>query len=102
MQAGDFNADTAVDVVVGALGSDTSGIDAGQVLGFLGPLRAGWANSPTFEVRGERQFDGLGAQIAAGDLDGDGAHELVLVAPSALRDGAEVGVAYVVNGCRGR
>jgi hypothetical protein len=78
---GDFNGDGFSDVAVGAPENGTGGGRSGRVYTFFGPLTgtipAANANSI---VTGSSQ-DELGMSVAGGDVNGDGAPDLIVGAP---------------------
>lgn len=83
----DVTGDGLVDLVVGAPGADAAGTDAGRVYVFRGgptlqgrDLSAG--GTADLVITGPEAFSRLGASLAAGDLDGDGAKEVACGAPN--------------------
>lgn len=84
--AGDFDADGFADLAIGAaLGDGPGNIrqDCGEVYIFYGRSRAAWSgiNSITQRdvvVYGADPFDNSGVSLAAGDVDGDGAVDLLI------------------------
>ncbi len=80
MKSVDYDADGTLDLVVGAWRADSPrSFDSGTVFAFLGPLSGSlddrdaavvWAPDATVE--------GLGRDVAAGDVDGDGTSDLLL------------------------
>ena len=79
--AGDFNGDGFDDVIVGASDNGSGGIRSGRAYTFFGPL-AGTiaAANANFIVTGAAG-DELGLSVAGGDLNGDGASDLIVGAP---------------------
>jgi len=78
--AGDVNADGYSDVLVGASGFDNGQADEGRALLYLGSA-LGLATSPSWSVEGEQVGAQLGAALAtAGDVNGDGACDVVVAA----------------------
>ena len=123
----DVDGDSMADLVVGAPSWAPDGqVAAGRVCIFLGPLNDGpalKASDADFTLRGEEPGDHFGSSMAFGDVDGDGAGELLIsafrggpprapgagsvyvVTPGAMRtayDGADVGeiASCVVSGNR--
>jgi hypothetical protein len=106
--AGDVDGDGLADLIVGAAGADTDGLDdSGRtyvVFGKtdtnavqLGDLAQGAGG---FTLDGEAEGDYSGKAVsAAGDVDGDGLADVVVAAPEADAAGLEdSGTAYVVFG----
>lgn len=87
-------------VLVGALGTDGHGADSGAVY-IVWTLDSGDQSLPEIGTRvvGERPGANAGAAVDdAGDIDGDGAHELIVGAPGHDRRGNEAGAVYVIGG----
>ncbi len=95
----DLNGDGLPDLVVGAPGNDTNGLDAGMVRAFYGstggsPLIWTWF--------GDDLIDGLGDSVAgAGDVDGDGFGDVVAGAPYYEVAGSYRGYARIFSGRTG-
>lgn len=53
-----------------------------------------------FLIEGERRDDDLGAEVAVGDIDGDGLGDLVVAAPEADANGTSSGRIYVYFGAQ--
>ncbi len=106
---GDLDADGTTDLAVSAPPTeDFDGGFRGHVFLFDGPLPPGELDdrdaSVTIRGYGELGADNggpllMGTQILAGDVSGDGIHDLVVTSPASWIDGVEgVGEAYVFEG----
>jgi hypothetical protein len=95
--AGDVDGDGAEDLLVGAFGDDTSGIDAGTAAVFYGrPAGDRYLSTADARLTGETTGDFAARSVAAvGDLDGDGFGDVAVSAH--YRDGS-AGAAYVMAG----
>lgn len=100
MDAGDFNGDGAVDLLIGAIDEGSGGAGAGAVYVMAGPLTADtrlW--SATLKLTGESGGDAAGAAVAfVGDLDGDGSDDLAIGAPVHDDGGGYEGAVYLYFG----
>jgi len=99
----DFDSDGFADLAAGAPDNRVNGIDAGKAyLLFGGPGR--WLGSHSLSEAdvswlGEAAYDGLGTAVStAGDVDADGATDLVLGAPGNDDNGSGAGKVYLILG----
>lgn len=109
--AGDVNGDGIADVIVGAPGGDDGGLAAGEayvIYGKLGDDRgrvdlSSLTSADGFVIQGDAIGDYAGSRVsAAGDVNGDGIDDLILLAPYASGGGHDAGQAYVVFGQAGQ
>ncbi len=101
---GDINGDGIDDMVVGALGDDTNGANAGATYVVFGrstpfsaiePL-ANLDGTDGFRLEGVASYDLSGSSVSnAGDVNGDGIDDLIIGAPGTYGD---TGKAFVVFG----
>ncbi len=102
--AADLNGDRHSDLIVGALGADLSRSDdygAGRVDIFLGGP-GGLGMTPATKLRRPRRDDdGFGAELAVGDVDGDGRPDLVEGAQGSPEDTDGEGVPGHLSYCHG-
>ncbi|QZP38122.1 integrin alpha [Halobaculum magnesiiphilum] len=100
--AGDVTDDDRSDLIVGAPGSDAEGTDAGTAYVVSDALDADGERSladATARFAGEARGDKAGWAVAvAGDVNGDGAGDVVVGAPHNDEAGRNAGAAYVVHG----
>lgn len=105
--ADDFNGDGLADLLIGATGADPNGDNSGSTYVVFGNS-AGFAATISLSAidgsNGQR-FDGVAggdasgnAVARAGDVNGDGAIDILIGAPNASPNGALSGSAYVVFG----
>jgi hypothetical protein len=96
----DVDGDGLSDLLIGAPGSDTAGLDAGVVAIVTGPASGELLlDAPDIELRGESAGGLAGSAIApAGDVDGDGVADLLVGAPMADYRGSGAGAAYLLLG----
>ncbi len=96
--AGDVNGDGFDDVIVGAHGSDSNGIDAGKAYLYLGPY-LGVETLQDWDAAGENASDNFGQAVAAaGDVNGDGYADVLIGAPYNDDNGNDAGKAYLYYG----
>lgn len=83
--AADLDGDGVDDLVAGAPGEnptgESGGVQTGAVYAWFGGERwtSGDTSAADVEIRGRHQFHRVGEQLAAADLDGDGAADLVVM-----------------------
>lgn len=108
--AGDINDDGLDDLIIGAWGADSNGIDSGKSYVVFGSTQAFPANvelssldgSNGFSLSGEKDTDFSGWSVSgAGDVNGDGIDDLIVGAFNAAPNGNSSGKAYVVYGQNG-
>jgi len=96
--AGDVNKDGYDDVIVGAVGNDDGGSDAGEAYVYHGST-SGLGSIPDWSDRGEAVDDGYGKSVAsAGDVNGDGYDDVIVGAEGNDDGGSDAGEAYVYHG----
>ncbi len=97
---GDLDGDGAADLLVGAANDDTAGTGAGAAWVFHGPLAGQLAAADADgTVLGVAEGDRAGATVAhVGDVNGDGAADVMVGAPSEATTSGGAGAAYLLLG----
>jgi hypothetical protein len=95
--SGDLNDDGVSDLILGAPRPPLNGEDPGSVYVFFGPVAGSFlASEADVILTGEHDNDEFGTAVGAGDVDGDGAEDLIVGAHQLFRD--EAGRAYLFYG----
>lgn len=95
--AADLNDDGVPDLVLGAPRPPLSGEDPGSVYVFFGPVTGSFlATEADVVLTGENDSDEFGTAVGAGDVNGDGAQDLIVGAQQLFTGGT--GRAYVFSG----
>jgi hypothetical protein len=101
--AGDVNGDGYDDLMIGALGNDDGGNNAGQTYLFFGKA-SGWAMDTKLSKAdasfiGESPGDIVGySEACAGDVNGDGYDDILIAGYANGEGGANAGQAYLIFG----
>jgi len=97
--AGDTNGDGFGDILAGAKKEDAGGSSAGAAYLVLGPVTGELdLESADAKLRGENGRDSAGIVAGAGDLDGDGYHDMLVGAYMQDESASNAGAVYVVHG----
>jgi hypothetical protein len=98
--AGDVNADGYDDLLIGAPYLDDGSTDAGAAFLVLGPIAGDLdIGSADATITGTARIDWTGWSVAgAGDVDGDGHHDLLIGAPYSDKGGSNAGAAVLMLG----
>ncbi|MDP2308965.1 MAG: integrin alpha [Pseudomonadota bacterium] len=94
---GDANGDGVSDLLLGAVGSDELGPDAGKAYLVYGPLPAAAGSLATAPVSwlGEARLDYAGSAVAFSDVDGDGDSDVLVGAQANAAGGVGGGRVYL-------
>jgi len=104
--AGDVNNDGFDDIVIGASLGDDGGDNAGEAYVIFGKATGfgtidltNLAAGAGFKIQGESNFDNAGYSVSgAGDVNGDGFHDIIISAPWSDNGVSDSGRAYVIFG----
>ena len=100
--SGDINNDGTADLIIGAFDADVRGAaNVGTTYVLFGPLGAGQlelAVDPDIIVNGINAHDLSAAAVGSGDINNDGADDLIIGAPQTNTDEGHAGQTYVVFG----
>src|SRR4029077_7614060 len=95
--AGDLNGDGRADLVVGAYGADSNGLDSGSVRVF-----SGQSGAQLFAFNGTLPGDWFGFSVhRAGDVNNDGVPDIVVGAPASDFGGDYAGAVRAISGANG-
>ena len=96
--AADIDGSGALDLIGGAPLGNGTGPDAGYVWVLYDPSLGSCGTTTALAdgtINGVRSANNFGAELAAGDIDGDGVDDLIASAPNATTDSSGGGSAYV-------
>ena len=104
--AGDVNDDGYDDIIVGAMGADDGGNNAGEAFVIFGKATGfgtikltNLAAGAGFKIQGEGLYSSAGYSVSgAGDVNGDGFQDIIIGAPFGDNGGFNAGRAYVIFG----
>ena len=97
--AGDTNNDGYDDILIGAIGDDTGGTDAGAAFLVLGPASGSFnVNSADVEFSGAAAGDIAGELAYVGDVNNDGYDDIFVGAQYNGDGGSKAGAAYLIFG----
>lgn len=95
--AADLNDDGIPDLILGAPRPPLNGEDPGSVYVFFGPITGKFlASAADIILTGEQDNDEFGTSVGAGDVDGDGADDLIVGAEQLFKVAS--GRAYIFYG----
>ena len=99
--AGDVNGDGYADVVVGAIGNDAGGLNAGRAYVYFGGSGGTFDPVADGTLTGAAGGDAFGIVSSAGDVNGDTYDDIIVGAVSNDAGGTNAGSAYVYLGGAG-
>ncbi len=94
--AGDINDDGYDDVIIGSIGNDAGGVDAGRAYVFLGG--PSMDDIPDLVMTGSAPGDNFGIVSHAGDINNDGYDDVIVGAIRSDTGGTNAGRAYIYLG----
>lgn len=94
---GDVDGDTVPDIVVGGVIDNTRLLGSGYIR-----VHSGASGAVLYTIRGTSSFDFYGHAVGnAGDVNGDGVHDIIVGVPFEDVNGQNAGQARVLNGVNG-